>query len=328
MFSFFSKSKQDQLQKVLSINEAIDELENNKSLSDSERIRLIGTFGREKNNKHGNNYVLQALAWNKLYAAKILLELDKDKIALNMQDEWPTCLNTPLILAAKINAADVVAKLITLGADLDRQDYRGYTALHYACLLRNDAMITMLLDAGASTHLRDAFGKLPLDYYRMTINKEDLLYRYGKEDGFLKHVPDMDNHYFSSRKKCLSALRWYIAHIIVNNQLGKDIKVNHRFIYDLACKHLTIREPVYHAAEYDTMMQCFCDHRPLLDLNLMQKLRPDPVFCNAYNDEKYDQYRLFTSDLVPQLAVHLEDKEVWVELQKMHSTASLTMNMP
>jgi len=211
-----------------------------------------GFFKKNSNDLHKNNHLLEALSYNRKIAALKLIELDKKKKSLNVKDEFPSCKNTPLILAAKIDATEVLIKLIESGANVNEKDYRGFTALHYACLLRNEIAIKHLLDAKADLQAIDAFGKFPYEYYCMTISEEDISYAYGetnkinwdtektklgKHSGLifgetsrkLNTAWDWDNHYFSTRKKCLSAFRWYIAHIIVNNKLGRDESV----VYDL-----------------------------------------------------------------------------------------------
>ncbi|TAK75911.1 MAG: ankyrin repeat domain-containing protein, partial [Gammaproteobacteria bacterium] len=201
----------------------IDALEN-KKLSEDQQRKIIPTFGIEKRTKHRNSLLLHALAWNKLRAAAILIKLDLKKEALNAKDAWPTCLNTPLILAAKIGATGIIKELIALGAELDEQDHNGFTALHYACILRNHDAIETLLQKHAGSHLKDAFGKLPLDYYKMEISEADLSYRYGpstKNPRMLAQVYDGRKNYFATEKKYFSALRWFIPHIIVNTQLEK-----------------------------------------------------------------------------------------------------------
>ncbi len=276
------------------------------------------SFGRDQRSRHHNTYLLLALAWNQQKAASRLLMLDTEKAALNLADEWPTCLNTPLILAAKIHATNLVQQLIQLGAEVDHQDYRGYTALHYACLLRDEASIVCLLEAGASTHIKNAFGHLPADYYAMTIVPADLRYRYGSQDEMLIHVADSNNRYFATEKKCLSAFRWYIAHIIVNMNLGHDVQWQGHPVYKWAGILLTRQSPVFDADLYVLMMQLYCDNRPVLHRVLHDRLQADPVYMNAYNEEKFDRYRLHVFDCIsPSSFTRKENGEQWIELQAM-----------
>ncbi len=298
--------------KTFNANAIVDKLENGSSLEN----KSLPIFNKDYRTRHHNTYLLQALAWNRLNAALNLLELDKNKESLDLKDDWMTCLNTPLILAAKINAEKVVEKLLFLGANVHAQDYRGYTALHYACMLRNDKIIKSLIAAKANIQMMDAFGRRPCDYYRMKMTKEDLQYRYGKVRGYLNPVADKDKHYFATQKKCLSALRWYIPHIIVNNNLGQSESVGNVSLYHYACSCLQIREPVYHADAYEAMMHCFLTNRPKMNSDLATQL--SNVSINIYQDEQYDRYQLDPLDLVPHSAIHKdENDQVWVELQEL-----------
>ncbi len=57
---------------------------------------------------------------------------------------------TPLIVAAEENHGDIVAYLITKGADLEITERHGYTALTRASYHGHDEIITILLRAGAA----------------------------------------------------------------------------------------------------------------------------------------------------------------------------------
>jgi uncharacterized protein len=57
---------------------------------------------------------------------------------------------TPLIVAAEENHGNIVASLITLGADLEITERHGYSALTRASYHGHDEVITMLLRAGAA----------------------------------------------------------------------------------------------------------------------------------------------------------------------------------
>ena len=327
MFSFFSE--EESIRRMTPspspLNDVIDALEYS-ALSESQQRSFIKTFGRLENSKHHNTYLLLALAWSRLNATRILIELDKEKIALNLKDEYPSCFNTPLILAAKTGATEVVRQLINAGAEVDLQDYRGYTALHYACILRDDKMIQLLLKAGAAKHLFDAFGKLPEHYYLMNITANDLAYRYGldpKDHLALSTQYDEDNNYFATEKKSLSALRWYIAHIIINKNWGKNTSVQGKksSVNDFAAYYLKIREPVDNASVYKAMMEEFESKRPAVDMKLALRLAPSRAYLNPYQIERFDRFSVNPLFFVPQKAIST-DKEgyVQVELQEIKST--------
>ena len=260
------------------IETLIDQLEKGEKIE-------VDSFG-PLNEKHGNTYLLCALAWNRLRAAKTLLQLDKNKIALNQKDSWPTCRNTPLILAAKINAAEMVGQLIEAGARTDEQDHRGFTALHYACIYRNEEAIRKLLDAGASLNLQDAFGKLPLQYYLREITPDDLAYRYGLSETDatrLNPYPDCNDAYYATYNKCYSSLRWYIAHVLVNTKIDQDVGEGAK-LQAYARASLNRRSPVDHAALYTAMLASFCAARPMIVRELAKQLKPSKADYAAYLD--------------------------------------------
>lgn len=317
MLSFFGRQA---VKAPLSLDQLIDLLQCPEL--DIEHARAqITSFARDDRSRHHNTYLLLALAWNYLRAASRLLDLDTEHAAINLADEWPSCRNTPLILAAKINAVTILKQLIDGGADLDRQDYRGYTALHYACFYRNDAAITLLLDAGASSYVRDAFDKLPQDYYAMQIVQDDLSYCYGEVDGELRHIADNNNHYFATKNKCLSALRWYIAHWIENAACGGDLVIKGRSLLEWARYALKVRSPIYDAAIYKAMMNLFCDRRPRLNETILLRLQDACGKLNPYVEATFNKYYLFALDLVPPSSISVINNEVWIELQERPTVA-------
>jgi ankyrin repeat protein len=309
MFSLFNSSAKKE--SSYTANQIVDMLETDQE----NQSQFLNYFGKDYKTRHHNTNLLQAIAWNKKNAAIKLINLDKEKTSLNLKDDWPTCNNSPIILAAKVNDTDILEQLISVGVNVNEQDYRGFTALHYACLYRNEHAIKQLLNANADLQLTDAFGNKPYDYYCMDISENDLQYRYGYRDGFLNHVPDMDNHYFSTKKKCLSALRWYIAHIIVNNNLGKSDNTGSISLHTYAKQRLQIREPVYDVNFYKAMMKCFLDNRPKIDMQLSSQLISNS--SNGYVNDELEKYHLDPLDLVPRTAIHQEGSETWIELQQL-----------
>lgn len=318
MFSFFGRQSTKTPLSLIQLINLLQQAEVNLEQARAE----ITSFARDARSQHHNTLLLLALAWNHLRAASRLLDLDTHRVALNLADGWPTCQNTPLILAAKINAESIIQQLVACRADLDRQDYRGYTALHYASLYRNSAAITRLLDAGASAYVRDAFGKLPQDYYAMQIKPADLCYRYGEAGGELFSVSDDNNYYFATKNKKFSALRWYIAHWVVNTGYGSDIIINDHSLLAWAQYALKIRSPIYNATLYKAMMKLFCDRRPSLDADLLSRLQQVCGKLNPYIEATFNNYYLPVTELVPGSNISVINNEVWIELEERHSAAS------
>ncbi|MBQ9565109.1 MAG: ankyrin repeat domain-containing protein [Synergistaceae bacterium] len=70
---------------------------------------------------------------------------------------------TPLMLAARDNAPDVVEALLERGAYINAKDNEGRTALMYAAAYNRDyKVLKVLLEAGASANARDKSGRTPL----------------------------------------------------------------------------------------------------------------------------------------------------------------------
>ncbi|KAJ6790367.1 hypothetical protein PWT90_09105 [Aphanocladium album] len=61
-------------------------------------------------------------------------------------------------------ARQIITKLVAAGATLDAQDEHGCTALHYACRLKMNDLIPVLVDLGASTDLCDNNGLAPIHH--------------------------------------------------------------------------------------------------------------------------------------------------------------------
>jgi hypothetical protein len=70
---------------------------------------------------------------------------------------------TPLMSASTNGYIDTVQLLATRGADLNRTDSQGHTALHYAAERGHHTVVKFLLDAGADPSRRDASGYTAAD---------------------------------------------------------------------------------------------------------------------------------------------------------------------
>ena len=71
-------------------------------------------------------------------------------------------LETPLIIATQLGATRFASLIIMRGADLDAQDERGYSALHYAVESTSIKMLRQLVECGANVNIRNTDGNTPL----------------------------------------------------------------------------------------------------------------------------------------------------------------------
>ena len=71
-------------------------------------------------------------------------------------------LETPLIIATQLGAARFASLIIMRGADLDAQDERGYSALHYAVESTSVKMLRQLVECGANVNIQNNDGNTPL----------------------------------------------------------------------------------------------------------------------------------------------------------------------
>lgn len=103
---------------------------------------------------------------------------------------------TALILATGDQHNDSVRALLACGANANAASDRGITALHAAALLGNEAIVRMLVQAGANVDVREVFGRTP---WIMAVHhhKDDLLRGIlgpdASKDEFLREV-QRDKH--------------------------------------------------------------------------------------------------------------------------------------
>ncbi|XP_024545145.1 26S proteasome non-ATPase regulatory subunit 10-like [Selaginella moellendorffii] len=76
----------------------------------------------------------------------------------------PITLNTPLIIALKINHIEMANFLLSKGADVKPQNKCGDTALHWAALRGQEEMVRTMLSRGAKLDVVGEFGNTPLHF--------------------------------------------------------------------------------------------------------------------------------------------------------------------
>ncbi len=258
-----------------------------------EAMPFLDTFRNRSDNKHGNSFLHEAIVWSRKDAAAYLISLAAvaDSTSLSLVDTFSSSRSTPLILASKTGDNSTALALIglfkTRVTDLDQQDYIGNTALHYACLMRNDELIQALLLQGADPNIRNDRGCSPLEYYKISPAFEDLNYHYGTRPGspyLMNHVCDWDSTYQGTHHPSFSNYRWFLLHIILN--LGLDLEVadldkteGHLFMFsnsdhrhylkdysgvsskEIIRDHISFRVPVIDLRIYHGLVRTFLAYR-------------------------------------------------------------------
>ncbi|XP_068638058.1 ankyrin repeat domain-containing protein EMB506, chloroplastic-like isoform X2 [Aristolochia californica] len=99
----------------------------------------------------------------KALVKEVELLLTPEEQALLKQNDTPVLskISTTLALSAQMHSMD---KLIEHGVDIDSVDKDGFTALHWAVMGKQEAVISHLLRKGANLHVSDKDGATPLHY--------------------------------------------------------------------------------------------------------------------------------------------------------------------
>lgn len=128
-----------------------------------------------------NTPLLWAIANTSIQAACTLLDKSVITCADTMRkqiNQTDTKKTTPLILAVSkgythvdqdgksgkdANQGQIIDRLLELGADVNKQEDSGFSALHYACIHQNKKLIASLLKYGANPFLLNQKGEMPID---------------------------------------------------------------------------------------------------------------------------------------------------------------------
>lgn len=98
--------------------------------------------------------------------AHLLIDYGADVNAVRVTAEYDASNYTPLSLACDWEEADLIARLLAAGADVNADLKGSPTALHSACEQGNLDIVAMLLERGADLEAADSEGETPLDYDR------------------------------------------------------------------------------------------------------------------------------------------------------------------
>ncbi|KAI9801465.1 MAG: hypothetical protein M1833_002697 [Piccolia ochrophora] len=121
----------------------------------------------------------------------------RDFVDVNAPDEEGTA---PLIYASCFGHQDVVAELLSAGANVDKQDRNQWSALMWAMTNRHKAIAKLLLDHGASTEVKSSSGRTAFDFAAPNSEISDYLHESGYNIGNAGVSDDFYNSGFSQDK--------------------------------------------------------------------------------------------------------------------------------
>ncbi len=79
---------------------------------------------------------------------------------------------TPLMRAAEFGCSSTIKMLLDKGADMNKQDYGGMTALHFAVLVPKAESVRLLLEKGANPDVKNKAGQTPRAIAALSRSKE------------------------------------------------------------------------------------------------------------------------------------------------------------
>jgi ankyrin repeat protein len=105
--------------------------------------------------------VAQLAEMNDATGMKLLLEREKDPIAVDITDDIGA---TPLIYSTRATDTEAIKLLLSKGANVNHKGFGGMTPLHHAANLMHEGTILALLEGGADANCLDAVGNTPLHF--------------------------------------------------------------------------------------------------------------------------------------------------------------------
>lgn len=118
-------------------------------------------------------------------------DLDLNSAAVFVNTPMTEYQLTLLQIAVIEGNSDVIVKLLDLGADINAQDFRGWTSLHHAALSGSQGILRLLLERRANPNLKNVFESTYDDIIRLKQHNEwpldDLVPVYYAENGCSEH---------------------------------------------------------------------------------------------------------------------------------------------
>lgn len=116
----------------------------NRNLKDIVKQLIAANVNLNATSDHGFSALMEAAYYGYVYIVKDLLQS-----SINLECTSNTLNKTPLIYAVQHGHEEVVRELIQAGANINRKDDLGMSALNYAMILKKEPIKKYLLDQGA-----------------------------------------------------------------------------------------------------------------------------------------------------------------------------------
>lgn len=130
----------------------LGDFEKIKSLIEAKPILL------NQKDKNGESLLHKVAGYGHLDICKYLISK-----GIPVDIEIPDAKATPLMMAVSFNNFEVVEYLLSVGANINKQDLNGVSSMHYAVSRNLLKMASLLKSKHADLDLKDKIGRTPLD---------------------------------------------------------------------------------------------------------------------------------------------------------------------
>lgn len=122
---------------------------------------LVGLLQEAGSMSAGDRNLLIAVTDSDLDAVRRLLD-PQQTVPMPNVNTRNSVGSTPLMLAAAVDATEIVAEILKSGADVNQQNVDGFTALHFAAQEGHESAVKQLLAENLDLELKSTAGATPL----------------------------------------------------------------------------------------------------------------------------------------------------------------------